>query len=55
MDYDSPHGLQVAVALVKRPSKFSTSDKNYRGPILFNPGMLKLARCNLLSYVSNMC
>ncbi|EJC97829.1 uncharacterized protein FOMMEDRAFT_149336 [Fomitiporia mediterranea MF3/22] len=38
MLYSDPSGPQAAVALIKLPSNLSTTDENYKGPILFNPG-----------------
>ncbi|EJC98517.1 alpha/beta-hydrolase [Fomitiporia mediterranea MF3/22] len=38
MLYSSPSSDQAAVALIRLPSNLSTTDVNYKGPILFNPG-----------------
>ncbi|KAF7795724.1 hypothetical protein EIP86_006889 [Pleurotus ostreatoroseus] len=38
LDYANSDGPKAFVALAKVPSKVSTSDRAYRGPILFNPG-----------------
>lgn len=40
MDYSDPDGERAAVALVKYPSAYSPRHEKYKGPILFNPGML---------------
>jgi hypothetical protein len=32
----------AAVALIRLPSPLAKDDKNYRGPVLFNPGILTL-------------
>ncbi|KAI5122028.1 hypothetical protein M0805_008019 [Coniferiporia weirii] len=38
LDYSAPLGETAAIALIKSASKYSPGDKQYRGPILFNPG-----------------
>ncbi|KIJ41487.1 hypothetical protein M422DRAFT_229571 [Sphaerobolus stellatus SS14] len=38
MDYDNPSGDKVAVALTRFKAKVPADSKEYRGPILFNPG-----------------
>ncbi|EKM58438.1 uncharacterized protein PHACADRAFT_252753, partial [Phanerochaete carnosa HHB-10118-sp] len=38
LDYAVADGPKAGVSLIKIPSKFSPGDKDYRGPILFNPG-----------------
>ncbi|EJC98519.1 uncharacterized protein FOMMEDRAFT_171120 [Fomitiporia mediterranea MF3/22] len=38
MLYSDPSRGQAAIALIKVPSNLSTTDENYKGPILFNPG-----------------
>lgn len=38
LDYSEPDGERAAVALIKYPSAYKPGHKNYKGPILFNPG-----------------
>jgi hypothetical protein len=38
LDYTQPNRSTAAVALLRVPSALSPQDKNYRGPILVNPG-----------------
>lgn len=38
LDYSEPDGERAAVALIKYPSVYKPGHKNYKGPILFNPG-----------------
>jgi hypothetical protein len=53
LDWTHPSNSTVAVAVIRLPSTLSPSDKRYRGPILFNPGLcsqqtmlpIRLTRC----------
>jgi hypothetical protein len=38
LDYTQPNRSTAAIALLRVPSALSPQDKNYRGPILVNPG-----------------
>lgn len=38
LDYSESGGERAAVALIKYPSAYKPGHKNYKGPILFNPG-----------------
>lgn len=37
MNYSEPTGLSAVIALARKPANV-TDPKDYRGPILFNPG-----------------
>ena len=39
MQYSNASAGEVAIALIMSPSNYSSGDKEYLGPILFNPGM----------------
>ncbi|KAH7067838.1 alpha/beta-hydrolase [Auriculariales sp. MPI-PUGE-AT-0066] len=38
LDYAAPHGQKAAIALLRRPSRYSADHPLWRGPILYNPG-----------------
>ena len=40
MDYSEPDGEKAAIAIAKWPAKVDPTNETYRGPILFNPGIL---------------
>ena len=50
LDYARPDGPSAIIALIRVPSKVPRSDKNYRGPILFNPGLSFVATGTYSSY-----
>ncbi len=43
LDYADPDGPKAGIAMVKVPSKVSADSAEYRGPILFNPGMFRIS------------
>ncbi|PPQ95837.1 hypothetical protein CVT26_015967 [Gymnopilus dilepis] len=38
LNYSDPDGPEAAIALIRRPSYLPEGSKDYRGPVLFNPG-----------------
>jgi hypothetical protein len=38
LDYSDPSGEKAAIALIRIKANISANSREYRGPILFNPG-----------------
>ena len=39
LDYKNPTGEKAAIAMIRVKAKISPRSEEYRGPILFNPGV----------------
>ncbi|KAF9019953.1 hypothetical protein BDZ89DRAFT_1204336 [Hymenopellis radicata] len=43
LDYSNEDGAKVGIAVTKYPSTATVAEDNYRGPVIFNPGVLAKA------------